>query len=147
MAERRDVYMNRMQQRIYFAGARDIRLIAARRFGKTDGTLGPQCGRVVQSMPQGAGIWAGNSRKQLFTRTVPATIAAIERFWGWKEGIHFWWGQPPKKLNIPRPIITPKDWSHCITFYNGFVWHLISLEVRGSANSMTVFQSTHPHEV
>lgn len=138
MAERRDVYMNRMQQRIYFAGARDIRLIAARRFGKTDGTLGPQCGRVVQSMPQGAGIWAGNSRKQLFTRTVPATIAAIERFWGWKEGIHFWWGQPPKKLNIPRPIITPKDWSHCITFYNGFVWHLISLEVRGSANSMTV---------
>lgn len=138
MAERRDVYMNRMQQRIYYAGARDIRLIAARRFGKTDGTLGPQCGRVVQSMPQGAGIWAGNSRKQLFTRTVPATIAAIERFWGWKEGIHFWWGQPPKKLNIPRPIITPKDWSHCITFYNGFVWHLISLEVRGSANSMTV---------
>lgn len=138
MAERRDVYMNRMQQRIFYAGARDIRVVAARRFGKTDGTLGPQCGRVVQSMPQGAGIWAGNSRKQLFTRTVPATIAAIERFWGWKEGIHFWWGQPPKKLNIPRPIITPKDWSHCITFYNGFVWHLISLEVRGSANSMTV---------
>lgn len=138
MPTRRDVYMNAMQQRIYYSGARDIRLVAARRFGKTDGTIGPHSGRVVQSMPQGAGIWAGNSRKQLFTRTVPHTIAAIERFWGWKEGVHFWWGQPPKKLNIPRPIITPKDWSHCITFYNGFVWHLVSLEVRGSANSMTV---------
>ena len=135
---RRDVYMNRMQQRIYYCGARDTRVIASRRFGKTDGTIGPQCGRVVASMPQGAGIWAGNSRKQLFTRTVPATIAAIERFWGLREGSHFWWGQPPKKLNIPRPIIKPKDWSHVITFYNGFVWHLISLEVRGSANSMTV---------
>lgn len=138
MPTTRDVYMNRVQQLIYYSGARDIRVIAARRFGKTDGTTGPQCGRVVQSMPQGAGIWAGNSRKQLFTRTVPATIAAIERFWGMKEGVHFWWGQPPKKLNIPRPIIKPKDWSHCISFYNGFVWHLISLEVRGSANSMTV---------
>lgn len=134
----RDVYMNKMQQRIYYCGSRDMRVIAARRFGKTDGTIGPHCGRVVQSMPQGAGIWAGNSRKQLFTRTVPATISAIERFWGMREGVHFWWGRPPSKLSIPRPIIPPKDWSHCITFYNGFVWHLVSLEVRGSANSMTV---------
>ena len=130
--------MNKMQQRVYYCGARDIRCIFARRTGKTHGTIGPQCGRVVQSMPQGAGIWAGNSRKQLFTRTVPATISAIEQFWGMREGVHFWWGRPPSKLSIPRPIISPKDWSHCITFYNGFVWHLVSLEVRGSANSMTV---------
>lgn len=130
--------MNTLQQVMYYAGARDNRLEAARRFGKTDGSMGPQSGRVVQSMPQGAGIWLGNSTKQLLTRTVPATIAAIERFWGMREGQHFWWGQPPKKLGIARPIIKPKDWSRCISFYNGFVWHLISLEVRGSANSLTV---------
>lgn len=134
----RDVYMNPLQQTMYYAGARDNRLLAARRFGKTDGSLGPQTGRVVQSMPQGAGIWMGNSTKQLLTRTVPATFAAIERFWGLQEGRDFWWGQPPKKLGIPRPIIKPKDWSRCISFYNGFVWHLVSLEVRGSANSLTV---------
>lgn len=130
--------MNPLQQTMYYAGARDNRLLAARRFGKTDGSLGPQTGRVVQSMPQGAGIWMGNSTKQLLTRTVPATFAAIERFWGLQEGRDFWWGQPPKKLGIPRPIIKPKDWSRCISFYNGFVWHLVSLEVRGSANSLTV---------
>lgn len=135
---KRDVYMNKKQMQVYYAGARHIRCIFARRTGKTYGTIGPQCGRVVQSMPQGSGIWAGNSRKQLFTRTVPATISAIERFWGMREGEHFWWGRPPAKLGIARPIIPPKDWSHCITFYNGFVWHLVSLEVRGSANSMTV---------
>ena len=135
---KRDVYMNPLQQTMYYAGARDNRLLAARRFGKTDGSLGPQTGRVVQSMPQGAGIWMGNSTKQLLTRTVPATFAAIERFWGLQEGRDFWWGQPPKKLGIPRPIIKPKDWSRCISFYNGFVWHLVSLEVRGSANSLTV---------
>lgn len=135
---KRDVYMNQKQQLIYYCGARDTRLLAARRFGKTDGTIGPQCGRVVQSMPRGAGIWCGNSTKQLLTRTVPATLSAISRFWGLEEGRDFWWGQPPKKLNIPRPIIPPKDWSRCISFYNGFVWHLVSMEVRGSANSLTV---------
>ena len=136
--ETRDVYLNPLQQTMYYAGAKDNRLLAARRFGKTDGSIGPQAGRVVQCMPQGAGIWLGNSTKQLLTRTVPATIAAIERFWGLREGQHFWWGAPPKKLGIARPIIKPKDWSRCISFYNGFVWHLISLEVRGSANSLTV---------
>lgn len=138
MTETRDVYLNPLQQTMYYAGAKDNRLLAARRFGKTDGSIGPQAGRVVQCMPQGAGIWLGNSTKQLLTRTVPATIAAIERFWGLREGQHFWWGAPPKKLGIARPIIKPKDWSRCISFYNGFVWHLISLEVRGSANSLTV---------
>lgn len=135
---KRDVYMNAMQQRIYYAGARDVRVRAARRFGKTDGVAGPQAGRVVQSMPRGVGIWCGNSNRQLLARTAPATLSAMQRFWGMQEGRHYWWGQPPAKLNIPKPIITPKDWSKCITFYNGFVWHLVSLETRGSANSLTV---------
>lgn len=134
----RDVYMNPKQQQIYFAGAREIRVRAARRFGKTDGVAGPQAGRVVQSMPRGVGIWCGNSNRQLLARTAPATLSAMQRFWGLQEGRHYWWGQPPKQLGIPRPIITPKDWSKCITFYNGFVWHLVSMETRGSANSLTV---------
>ena len=138
MAETRDVYMNHLQQQIYYSGARDVRLSAARRFGKTDGTIAPRSVAIMQSMPRGAGIWLGNSRKQLFTRTVPGTIAAIERFFGYQEGVHFWWGQPPKSLNIPTPIIKPKDWSHCISFYNGFVYHLVSLAVPGSANGFTV---------
>lgn len=134
----RKVYMNPAQQLIYNICARDTRIIAARRFGKTDGVLAPYMARTTQSMPRGSGIWLGNSRKQLLTRTVPATLAALERFAGWREGIHYWWGQPPKKLNIPRPIIKPKDWSNVISIYNGFLWHLVSLEVRGSANSLTV---------
>lgn len=134
----RKVYMNDAQILCYNIGARDTRLVAARRFGKTDGSIAPSVKRVTESMPRGAGIWVGNSRKQLFTRTVPASIAAIERMTGLKEGQHFWWGQPPSHLGIPKPIIKPKDWSHCISFYNGFVWHLVSLEVRGCANSMTV---------
>ncbi|MBR1377967.1 MAG: hypothetical protein IJ557_02430 [Bacteroidaceae bacterium] len=136
--KQREVYLNHKQQIIYFAGARHIRLRAGRRFGKTDGIAGPHAGRVVQSMPRGVGIWAGNSNRQVLSRTAPATLAAMQRFWGYQEGVHYWWGQPPAKLNIPKPIIAPKDWSKCITFYNGFVWHLVSMETRGSANSLTV---------
>lgn len=138
MAAVRDVYMNAVQQRIFYTGARDTRVLAARRFGKTDGTIGPYIWKVAESMPGGGGIWGGSSRKQLLTRTVPGTISAIERFYGMKEGTHFWWGQPPKSLNIPDPIIKPKDWSNVITFCNGFVYHLVSLAVTGSANSLTV---------
>ena len=130
--------MNPAQQMIYNICARNTRIIAARRFGKTDGVIGPFMVRVAQSMPRGAGIWLGNSRKQLLTRTVPATLAAIERISGWREGVHYWWGRPPDKLHIPKPIIKPKDWSNVISTYTGFIWHLVSLEVRGSANSLTV---------
>ena len=86
--KRRDVYLNPVQQRIFYAGARDVRVVAARRFGKTDGVLGPRRWAVAQSLPQGAGGFLGTSRKQLFSRTVPGMIAAIERFYGMKEGVH-----------------------------------------------------------
>lgn len=135
--KKRDMYMSHKQQVIYYSGARDQRVLAARRFGKTDGVIGPHCIRVTQSMPQGAGAWMGNSKTQLFTKTVPATIAAIER-WGLKEGVHFVWGQPNKRLNFQRPIVKPKEWSNVISFYNGFVWYLASLEVRGAVNSQTL---------
>lgn len=138
MAGTRDVYMNHLQQVIYYSGARDVRVSAARRFGKTDGTIAPRSVATMQSMPRGAGIWLGNSRKQLMVRTVPGTISAISRMFKLEEGTHFWWGQPPKNLHIPAPYIKPKDWSHCISFYNGFVFHLVSLAVPGSANGFTV---------
>jgi len=132
----RDVYMNRMQQRTFYAGAKDVRGVCARRFGKTDGTIGPHAWRVAESMPCGAGIWLGNSRKQLYTRTVPGTIAAIERFYGFKEGVHFGWGRPPKW--VPKCIIRPKTYENVIWFANGWLYHLVSLAVSGSANSFTV---------
>ena len=137
MSERRDLYMNHKQQVIYYSAARDQIVVGSRRVGKTHGIIGPHCIRVTQSMPQGAGAWMGNSKTQLFTKTVPATIAALES-WGWKEGVHFVWGRPNEKLGFQRPLVKPKEWSNVISFYNGFVWYLASLEVRGAVNSQTL---------
>lgn len=133
--KRRDVYMNHKQQQIFYANAKDVRLLAARRFGKTDGSIGPRIYSVSMSMPRGTNLWLGNSRKQLYTRTVPGTIAAIERFFGLREGTHFGWGRPPKW--VPKPILQPKTWDNVIWFANGSIWQLISLAVSGSANSIT----------
>ena len=134
--ERRDVYLNPVQQRIFYAGARDVRVVAARRFGKTDGVLGPRRWAVAQSLPQGAGGFLGTSRKQLFSRTVPGMIAAIERFYGMKEGVHFGWGKPPK--GTPPCIIRPKSYENCMWFANGHLVHTLSLATIGSANGMTL---------
>ena len=134
--ETRDVYMNRVQQRIFYAGARDLRVVAARRFGKTDGVLGPRRWAVAYTLPQGAGGFLGASRKQLFSRTIPGIIAAMERFYGFKEGIHFGWGKPPK--GTPTCIIRPKSYENAMWFANGHLMHALSLATLGSANGMTL---------
>ena len=128
--------MNKVQQRIFYAGARDVRLLAARRFGKTDGGIGPRMWAVAQSMPQGAGAFLGASRKQLYARTVPGAIAAIERFYGLKEGVHFGWGKPPK--GTPPCIIRPKSYENAMWFANGWIYHLASMATVGSVNGMTL---------
>lgn len=133
--ENKDVYMNRVQQRFFYAAARDRRVLGARRVGKTDGIIGPAVWAIASSMDRGAGAWLGSSKKQLFTRTVPGTIAAIERFYGLKEGVHFGWGRPPR--DVPQCIVRPKSYENVLWFANGFLYHLVSLAVMGSANSFT----------
>ncbi len=125
-----------MQQRIYYSGARDIRLLASRRFGKTDGCIAPRIKNVSSALPRSTNIWLGNSRKQLYTRTVPGTIAAIERFFGYREGVHFGWGRIPAKY--PKPIIEPRTWDNIIWFANGTIWQLVSMAVQGAANGLSV---------
>lgn len=134
MAELRDIYMNHKQQLILYSKARDCYTLASRRFGKTDGVIGPRMMQITESMPRGAGGFVGNSKKQLYTRTVPGVIAALERY-GLHEGIQFGWGRPPK--NIPQCIIRPKSYENALWFGNGFLWHLISAAVPGSANGFT----------
>ena len=131
----RDIYMNHIQQLVHYSHARDVRVLASRRFGKTDGIIGPRMLQITQSMPRGAGGFVGSSKKQLYTRTVPGVIAALERY-GLVEGVHFGWCRPPK--SVPQCIIRPKSYENVIWFANGFLWHLISAAVAGSANGFTL---------
>ena len=131
-------YLNPAQLTVYNFGARDTTVEAGRGTGKTDGLLVPYMIRCIQSMPGGSGIFLGNSIKQLFSRTIPAVIMALERY-GFKEGVHFVRGHAPKKLGFREPYSRPQRWDNVLHFYNGFVWYLISTAVVGSANGMSVF--------
>ena len=131
-------YLNPAQLTVYNFGARNTTVEAGRGTGKTDGLLAPYMIRCIQSMPGGSGIFLGNSIKQLFSRTIPAVIMALERY-GFKEGVHFVRGHAPKKLGFREPYQRPQRWDNVLHFYNGFVWYLISTAVTGSANGMSVF--------
>ncbi len=129
------VYMHPGQRRMYLSRARDQRLVCGRRWGKTQ-YLGGYMWEVADSMPRGIGIILGASRKQLFTRTVPGMMAALAAFYGFKEGVHYGWGRPPRW--VPPAMIPVKTYDNAMWFANGYINHLVSLAVFGSANSLTV---------
>lgn len=135
---RRYFYLNPCQLLVYNFGARHTTIESGRGTGKTDGMIAPFMIRVTESMPGGSGIFLGNSIKQLYSRTIPAVLMALERN-GYKEGIHFFRGHAPKKCNYREPYVRPQRWDNVLHFYNGFVWYLISTAVIGSANGMSVF--------
>lgn len=135
MQQPHQIYLTRFQQQSLYMGARDERDIAARRTGKTDGLVAPYVWMTSNSMPGMLGAWVAISRQQGFSKTIPGTMAAMERMFGFQIGIHMGWGRPPKHV---RPsIFKPKSYENIIWFANGAQWALISLSQTASANSYT----------
>ena len=132
-------YLNAGQRYIYEILPRRLTLIAARRFGKTDGVQGPYLSRVVTYMPRGKSAIYCATLKQGLTRTVPGTLAAIERITGWRNGVHFFVGRKaPKECQFDEPFVKPLNWEHCIHWFNGHVTHILSQDIKFSANSLTL---------
>ncbi len=135
MQQPHQIYLNRFQQQSLYMGAKDERDIAARRVGKTDGLVAPYVWAVSNSMPGMLGAWLAVSKQQGFAKTIPGTMAALERMFGFQIGIHMGWGRPPKHA---RPsIFKPKTYDNIIWFANGAQWAMISLAQTASANSYT----------
>ena len=135
MQQPHQIYLTRFQQQSLYMSARDERDIAARRTGKTDGLVAPYVWMTSNSMPGMLGAWVAVSRQQGFSKTIPGTMAAMERMFGFQIGIHMGWGRPPKHV---RPsIFKPKSYENIIWFANGSQWALISLSQTASANSYT----------
>lgn len=135
MQQPHQIYLTRFQQQSLYMAAKDERVIAARRVGKTDGLVAPYVWMASQSMPGMLGAWVAVSRQQGFGKTIPSTMAAMERMFGFTQGIHFGWGRPPK--HVQESIFKPKNYDNYIWFANGSGWVLISLSQTASANSYT----------
>ena len=135
MQQAHQIYLTRFQQRMLHIGAKDEIVIAGRRTGKTDGLVAPRVWAVSNSMPGMLGAWLAISRQQAFSKTIPGTMAAMERMFGFVLGIHMGWGRPPRHAS--PSIFKPKSYDHIIWLANGAQWAAISLAQVASANSYT----------
>lgn len=138
MSKKKKIYLNPGQRYSFHLGANSETFVASRRFGKSDGIIAPRLLRNVQHMPRSAGAIYGATFKQILTRTLPAAVAALERY-GYKNEVHFFIGRKaPKNLGFETPVINPSSYEHVIHFYNGSIAHLLSQDVKFSANSLTL---------
>jgi len=134
----KQVYFNDGQLYNMYIGANSETIIASRRFGKSDGIIAPRMLRNAQAMPKSAGAIYAATFQQALSRTIPAAVHALSR-WGFKNEKHFFIGRKaPKHLNFEKPYIEPQSWDHVIHWYNGRIQHLLSADVKFSANSLTL---------
>lgn len=89
---------------------------------------------VVQSMPRSSWAIAGNTYKQMLTRTLPSTVQGLEML-GYKRDVHYVVGvRPPQKWKWPVPHQPPLSYDNYISFYTGAGFHLISLSGGGGSS-------------
>lgn len=135
---RNKIYFNHPQQEVMFTGANVSVIAGGRRLGKSHGIMAPWVLRNMQRMPGSSGSFVGSSYKRLLTNTLPGTLNALESF-GYKRGIHWYIGvKPPKSSGFLKPKIEPVSYEHVLSFYNGSIAYLISQDMPGTSNSLTL---------
>ena len=128
------IYLHRGQLDIYNFGANSTKILAARGFGKTS-YIGLHMVKCTLGMRRQMGGFVGASAKQLYTRTMPNALKVINTL-GFEK--FYFLGQPPAKLHWEVPLARPRVWENCVSFANGFVWQMLSMAVRGSANGLNL---------
>ena len=130
--------MNDPQLELYHVAPHTAILVWGRRTGKTHGGNAPWILRNTQHMPGSAGGIVCATFQQALTRTLPGTLAALEDM-GYKRNLHYYVGiRPPKSAGFAKPVREPLSYDRVVSWYNGSVWHLISQDVPGSSNSLTL---------
>lgn len=130
--------MNRAQLECFHIAAHTSMVVGGRRLGKSHGIIAPWHYRNVQHMPRATHGILCHTFQQALTRTLPATIMAFEDM-GLKRNLHFYVGcKPPTSAGFPKPVREPISYDKVIAWYNGAISPLISQDVPGSSNSLTL---------
>lgn len=119
------IFLNRFQRLAYNAGGRTTVCACGRATGKT-ALLGMHQIRLYQTTPRGACLFGAPSLKSLYSKTQPAMIKSMEQIMGHIEGIHYFRGQPPRKLNWPRPLAMPRTFDNVLYSYTGHITYFVS---------------------
>jgi hypothetical protein len=136
--EKKSIYFNNPQLEFRYIAAHTSIVVAGRRTGKSHGINAPWLLRNVQHMPRSGGGIVGSTFQQLLTRTLPGSLKALEDM-GYKRNLHYFVGRkPPKSAGFKEPVINPISYDHVVSWYNGSVQYLISQDIPGSSNSLTL---------
>jgi hypothetical protein len=128
------IFLNKPQLRAHLVGAKEEYGVWGRATGKTQGPIAERSIKAANAMPRGATGIVGTTYMQLLDRTLPPLLKSWERF-GYYEGIHYWFRRfPGKYQNVPTAIYPALQPEHCITWWNGHVFHFISQDRPGLAN-------------
>lgn len=131
-----DIYFNKIQQRVMYIGAKTTVVVAGRRTGKTYGMGAPFAYRNMQRMPGSTGGIVVPTFRHGLTNTLPGLFSCWKAM-GLIEGIHYVVGKKPPK-GFGEAKIEPREYEHVISFYNGSRAVLISQDIAGSSNSLTL---------
>ena len=131
-----EVYFNKIQQKVSFIGAKTTVVVAGRRFGKTYGMGAPFVLRNMQRMPGSTGGIVVPTFRHGLTNTLPGLFSCWKAM-GFIEGVHYVIGVKPPK-GFAEAKIEPREYTHVISFYNGSRAILISQDLAGSSNSLTL---------
>jgi len=138
MSETKKIYFNNPQLECRYTAANTTVFVGGRRIGKTHGIIAPWLLRNIQHMPRSGGGIIGSSFQQLLTRTLPGTLRALADY-GFQRDVHYFIGRkPPESAHFVKPLITPVSYDHVMSWYNGSCDYLISQDVTGSSNSLTL---------
>jgi hypothetical protein len=87
-------------------------------------------------MPRGSFFLVGETYSQILTRTLPSTIAGLEKL-GYYKDVHFFVGRKaPAKWKWLEPYQPPLNYDHAIHWITGAVTHLISLDLPNSGRGL-----------
>lgn len=136
--EPRKIYFTDPQLEFRYTAAHTSVIVAGRRFGKTHGIAAPWLLRNLQFMPKSSGGIVGTAYQRLLTQTLPGTLQALDDM-GFKRNVHYFLGmRPPKSAGFKTPVREPARFDHVISWYNGSVQYLISQDIPGTSNSLTL---------
>lgn len=116
---------NRPQLLLAMAQQPEKYLEGSRGIGKSS-SLAWEKKEVVTDMPRSNNVLVGETYQQILTRTLPSTLAALERLGIYRDKHYFIGRRAPRKLNWRIPIAAPGDFSRTIHYWTGAVYNLVS---------------------
>jgi len=138
MTDKKKIYFNNPQLEFRYVAAHTSVIVGGRRIGKSHGINAPWLLRNLQFMPRSGGGIIGATFQQLLTRTLPGSLKALEDM-GYHRNVHYFIGRkPPKAAGFKEPVIKPASFDHVVSWYNGSIQYLISQDIPGSSNSLTL---------